>query len=86
LEDSTTDVAYLKQTGIILRYIQIDPKFKQNIVIKESFIGIYIKNKGNAESICNFMIKMLFKIIGLNKLFMVGQGFDGANVTSGKHG
>jgi len=70
--------------AILLRYVQIDPESEQIIVIKESFIGFYSMSKGNAESICNFMTKMLFENIGLNTSFMVGQGFDGANVMSGK--
>jgi len=86
LADSTTDVAHLEKMAILLRYVQIDPECEQSIVIKESFIGFYSKNKGDAESICNFMIKTLFEDTGLNKSFMVGQGFDGANVMSGKHG
>ncbi|KAL4131264.1 hypothetical protein QTP88_008601 [Uroleucon formosanum] len=86
LADSTTDVAHLEQMAILLRYVQIDPECEQSIVIKESFIGFYSMNKGDAESICNFMIKTIFEDIGLNKSFMVGQGFDGANVMSGKHG
>ncbi|KAF0714077.1 zinc finger MYM-type protein 1-like, partial [Aphis craccivora] len=86
LADSTTDVAHLEQMAILLRYVQIDPECEQSIVIKESFIGFYSMNKGDSESICNFMIKTIFEDIGLNKSFMVGQGFDGANVMSGKHG
>lgn len=83
MADSTTDIAHLEQMEILLRYVKIDPESEQSFIIKESFIGFYNMNKGDAESICNFMIKN--ENIGLNKSFMVGQGFDGANVMSGKH-
>lgn len=86
LADSTTDIAHLEQMAILLRYVKIDPQSEQIVVIKESFIGFYNMNKGDAESMCSFMVKTLFEDIGLNKSFMVGQGFDGANVMSGKHG
>ncbi|KAL4149938.1 hypothetical protein QTP88_003789 [Uroleucon formosanum] len=49
LADSTTDVAHLEQMAILLRYVQIDPECEQSIVIKESFIGFYSMNKGDAE-------------------------------------
>lgn len=84
MADSTTDVSHLEQMAILLRYLEINPEFEKYVVFKENCIGFYNIYKGDAESICNFMVKIPLKDIGLNKSFMIGQGFDKANVMSGQ--
>ena len=74
--DGTSDISRCEQMSLTLRY-------ENNNVIDEAFVGYVPLKEQNAEAIATAIKKKLADM-GLNLGKMVGQGYDGASVMSGR--
>jgi len=85
--DTTKDIAKIDQLSIVARYAAIFRSENGQLVdieVKEVFLGFYAVTKHNAVDLVNQMIT-LFSHKDLDLKKCMGQGYDGANVMSGRY-
>ena len=76
MADETKDMSKQEQLAIVLRYLD------KERTINERFLTFVQATSLNAESLSNYLIKVL-EDNGLDLTYIVSQGYDGASVMSG---
>jgi len=85
IADSTTDISHIDQMAIMIRFVEINKEQKIVIIPERSLCFVPVK-KGDASSLKDLIVNVLFKQYELNPEYLVGQAYDGAAVMSGVHG
>lgn len=76
--DESKDCRKIEQMSLVLRYFW-------NGCVYESFLGFLAAHDLSAEGLSNLMLGELGKLGLVYKGKLIGQGYDGASVMSGKH-
>lgn len=85
IADSTTNISHIDQMVIMIRFVEMY-KEQKTVIITERFLCFVPVKKGDASSLKDFIVNVLFKHYELNPEYLVGQAYDGATVMSGVHG
>lgn len=71
--------------AIMIWFLEIN-KEQRTVIIAERFLCFVPVKKGDANSLKDLIVNVLFKQYELNPEYLVGQVYDGAAVMSGVHG
>lgn len=83
IADETADIAGTEQLSLGVRFVS--NKYEGKATVREEFLGFVPLNELNAEAISKTILSYLSKI-GIDMSNMIGQGYDGCSVMSGKVG